>query len=71
MNSSLQMIKFILIVVSLIISVVAIIIRKIIFRDYTPKEMQENMGPRIFIAIIMLIWAVTLIVVLLSYRDYL
>ncbi len=65
----LQNARFVLMVVTLVLAVIGSVGFKIAFRNLTPEQRRTNLGPRIYLAVLMVLWAGAVIGGLLLFRD--
>jgi hypothetical protein len=71
MNIPLRPVIFVLAIVSAAITIIGIAVRKIIFKDLPPDELNKKMSFRVFIALLMVLWCATFIAALIYFRPVL
>jgi hypothetical protein len=71
MNVPLRPVMFVLVIVSIAITLIGIGVRKVVFKDLPPAELNKKISFRVFISLLMVLWAATLIAALIYFRPVL
>jgi hypothetical protein len=62
---------FVLVIVSAAITLIGIAVRKVVFKDLPPAELNKKMSFRVFISLLMVLWCATFIAALIYFRPIL
>jgi uncharacterized membrane protein YkvI len=71
MNIPLRPVILVLAIVSIAFTIVGIVVRKIVFKDLPPAELNKKMSFRIFISLLMVLWCAVFITALIYFRPVL
>jgi hypothetical protein len=71
MNIRLRSAVLVLATVSIAFTIIGIAVRKAVFKDLPPHELNKKMSFRVFIALLMVLWCAAFIAALLYFRPVL